>query len=137
MDLTYIDKLVDVDKYYLYYKNKPILSAPNLKKLKQEIKEKINSPEKDQKVFVIGFGINDDDKKNLFTISCVKFTITKKLALINEKDDQGQTITYSKSQLEKRKFKLSDIVKIIKAIDNNKISFEKSFVPITDILKKE
>lgn len=31
MDLTYIDKLVNVDKYYLYYKNKPMLSAPNLK----------------------------------------------------------------------------------------------------------
>lgn len=134
MDLKYIDKLIDVDKYYLYYKNEPILSAENLKKLKQDIKENINAPKKDIKVFVVSFGKNKN-KDKLFIINCTKFTLTKKLALVIEENDFGQTITYSESQLDKKKFKLSDILKIIKAINDDKISFEKSSVPINDILK--
>ena len=49
-------------------------------------------------------------------------------------DDIGQSITYSKKELEKKKFKLSDVIKIIKAIDGDKISFEKSSVSISDVL---
>lgn len=133
MDLKYIDKLLDVDKYYLYYKGKPILSAETMTKLKKKIKENIDPPEKEIKVFVLSFG-KHKNKKNLFIVNCTGFTITKKLSLVMTDDDIGQTITYSEEELEKRKFKLSDIQKIIKAINNNKISFEKLSVSITDVL---
>jgi hypothetical protein len=109
------------------------LSAQNLKQLKQEIKNNIDPPTKDIQVHVVNFG-KTKNKDRLFVINCVGFTITKKLFLIMDDDNIGQTITYSKKELEKKKFKLTDIIKIIKAIDGDKISFEKSSVSISDIL---
>lgn len=135
MDLNYINKLIDVEKYYLYHEYKPILSANNLKQLRQEIKNNINPLKKDKKMFVVHFGINDDNNKKMFVINCVQYTLTKSLTLVIKDDDYGQTIIYSKKELEKRKFKLTDIVKIMKAIDENTISFELSYVPIKDIIK--
>ena len=51
-------------------------------------------------------------------------------------DDIAQTISYSKEELNKYGFKKSHITKIIKAIQNDLISYENSSVPITDVLKK-
>lgn len=133
MDLDYIDNIVDTEKYYLYYKNKPILFSSNMKNLKAEIKKNVNEPKDDTKVYVVNFG-KSDNKNKLFIVHCFRFTITKKLALVARDDDTGQIITYSKKQLEERKFKLSDILKIIKAIESDNVSFEKQSIPITKIL---
>ena len=46
MSLEYINELVDIDKYYLYYEYQPILSSDNLKQLRQEIKKKSYHPKK-------------------------------------------------------------------------------------------
>jgi len=82
-------------------------------------------------MFVVHFGINKNNEDKLFIVNCVKYTITTNLTLTIKDDDFGQTITYSKKELKKRKFKLSDIVKIMKAIDKNKISLGLSFVSIS------
>lgn len=128
MKLDYIHDLIDTDNYYLYYKNKLLLSANTMKKLKEQIKEEINEPSKDIKVFVISFGIYEQSTKP-FRITCSQFTLTPRLSLVVKSDDMSQIITYSKDD----KFKLSHIVKIIKAIKDDKISFEKASVPISDV----
>ena len=50
MSLEYINKLVDIDKYYLYYEYQPILSSDNLKQLRQEIKKKKSSQKRHKNV---------------------------------------------------------------------------------------
>lgn len=134
MDLKYIDNILDYDKCYLYYKNKPILSASNIKNLKQEIKKHIDSPDKDIKVFIVSFN-KSARRDKMFMVSCFQSTITTKLSLVDEDDDNGKIITYSKKELEKRKFKLSDVVKIIKAIKNRRISFSSAKTSISEILE--
>ncbi len=133
VNLDYIDDLVDINKYYLYYKGKPILSAVGLKNLKAKIKSEIDAPKEKIKVFVIDFGKFSDDKQ-LFTMGCYRSTITPKLALIADKDDSGQNIVYSKKELEKRQFKLSDIKKAIKLITDENMNGETN-MSITDLLK--
>jgi hypothetical protein len=133
MDLDYIDDILDMDKCYLYYKNKPILSATNIKNLDKEIKKNIEPPDKDIKVFVVSFN-KTKNKDKIFMVNCFQSTITKKLSLIDEDDDNGKIITYSKKELEKRKFKLSDVLKIIKAIQKHKISFSTAKSSISEIL---
>lgn len=133
MNLDYIDELVDTNKYYLYYKGKPILSAVGLKNLKIKIKNEIDEPKEKIKVFVINFG-KSTNSKQLFTLGCYRSTITPKLALIADKDDLGQNIIYSKKELEKRKFKLSDIKKAIKLIKEEKMNGEISMT-ITQLIK--
>jgi hypothetical protein len=111
MDLDYIDDIIlDMDKCYLNYKNKTILSATNIKNLDKEIKKSIEPPDKDIKVFVVSFN-KTKNKDKIFMENCFQSTITKKLSLIDEDDDNGKIITsYSKKELEKRKFKLSDVL---------------------------
>ena len=101
MNLDYIDKLVDTDKYYLYYKNKPILYADNFKKLEREVKDNISAPAKETQVFVVHFG-KSKNKNRLFVVNCRAFTITTKLYLVAREDDYGQSITYSDIELNKK-----------------------------------
>lgn len=90
MDIDYIDELVDTDKYYLYYKNKPILSAIGMKNLKLEIK-KLEAPKDKIKVHIVNFSKTNNTKK-LFIMGCYRFTITQKLVLLSDKDDLGQNL---------------------------------------------
>jgi hypothetical protein len=133
MNLDYIDELVDVDKYYLYYKNKPILSALGLKNLKSKIKSEIDAPKDKIKVYVINFKKTTSNKQ-LFMIGCYRSTLTSNLALITDKDDLGQNITYSKTELENRKFRLTDIKKAIKLITEENMKGETN-MSITQLIK--
>jgi hypothetical protein len=135
MDLEYIDDILDRDKSYLYYKNKPILSASNIKNLKLDIKKHIDPPDVNIKVFIVSFNKSANVDK-MFMVSCFQSTITTKLSLVDKDDDNGKIITYSKKELEKRKFRLSDVTKIISAIKNNKISFSSAKTSISEILEK-
>ena len=133
MNLDYIDELVDIDAYYLYYKNKPILSATGLKNLKSKIKKDIDAPKDKIKVFVVNFNKTTNDNQ-LFMIGCTRCTITPNLALSVEKDDLGQNITYSKAELKKRKFKLTDIKKAIKLITDENMNGETN-MSITQLIE--
>jgi hypothetical protein len=136
MDLEYIDELVDIDMCYVYYKNKPILQGMTIKSVQKEIKKKIDPPKKDIKIFVISFG-KSKNKEKMFFVNCSESTITPDLNLIADKYDKSKMITYSKAELEKRKFKVSDIVKIIKAVKNSTISMSTLKSSITDVLKAQ
>ncbi len=118
MDLSYIHELVDMDKYYLYYKDEPILSAQGMKALKAELKEKVEPPEENRKVFVVSFGFRIYDEKYPFMVACYGFTITKNLGLFITRDNIGFNFVYSKKDLSERRFKLSDVIKIIHWIQN-------------------
>ena len=73
--------------------------------------------------------------KKFFFIVIIFVVITPKLLLIADDDGIGRTIIYSKKELEKKKFKLADINKIVKAIENDTILVNDMTVSISDIPK--
>jgi hypothetical protein len=69
------------------------------------------------------------------TIICNQFTLTPDLEIKQLSDDGGQTITYTTEELETRRFHMTDVLKIIKAVKNKTISFVPGKkVTITDVL---
>jgi hypothetical protein len=133
MNLDYIDELVDIDMCYVYYKYKPILQGMTIKSVQKEIKKNIDPPEEDKQIFLISFG-KSKNKEKLFFIHCEESTITTDLGLFTSARHKGKMITYSKEELTKRKFRKSDIVKIIKAVNKSTISMSTSKSSITDVL---
>lgn len=133
MDLKYIDDLLDCDKCYLYHKSKPILSASNIGNLRKEIKQFVEAPNENIKVHIVSFN-KTTNKEQMFMVSCFQSTITPKLFLVDQDDDGGNIITYSEKELQLRRFRVSDVVKIIKAITNHKISFSSSKSSVSEIL---
>ena len=131
--MSIIDDSIDMSKYHLFKNGKSILMEPTLSKLKKSIKENIKPPTKNTKVYVVNFFVQANAKYPL-KIFCVQFTITPTNALVAKDDDIGQTIFYSNDELLKYKFKKNHIQKIIKAIKNDLISYEKSYVSITDVI---
>lgn len=130
-----IDKLYDMSQMHLF-KNPSstyILGEKTLPKLKKAIKENIKTPANDVKVYLIRFKINLDDKYPL-RISLAPYIITDKLNLIMDYDKVALTIEYSKNEFEKYGFDKTHIKKIIKAIKNNKVSFNELTDNITNIL---
>lgn len=124
----YSDKCI-----YLYYKNKPILTAKNIKELKQSIKDNIKNPNKDIKVFTITFVYNTNPKK-VFRINCAEKTITTELDLVTRDFDLGQSIIYSDKELEKFGFKKNHLTSIIKLIKNGDMPYDVMQVSITKII---
>jgi hypothetical protein len=118
------------------FKNKPILQGMTLNDVKKEIKKNIDSPKKDKTIFLISFG-KSKNKEKMFFVHCEESTITTDLGLITSARHKGKMITYSRDELKKRKFKVSDIVKIIKAVKNSTISMSTPKSSITDVLKAQ
>jgi hypothetical protein len=131
-----IDSILQTQTYHIFYKNKHLkqLSTPIPKKLDQLVKENVNPPKTNKKVFLIRIKSNPTNPKSKLIISCSQQTITSKLAIVAEKGDYFITVKYSEEELEKYGFKLSHIKKIIKALESHKVSLEKSFITITEIL---
>jgi hypothetical protein len=141
--MTLIDKSIDISVYHMFKNNKSVLTAKTLTDLKKEIKEHVKPPSKNVKVFVMDFYLskeneNKNENKKIdrsFTIICGQYTVTPKLGLVMTDDDHAQTISYTKEEFNKYGFKKSHIIKIIKAFQNDLISYENSNMPITDVLK--
>jgi hypothetical protein len=127
--------ILDPTKVHLFVANELIASVKTLKLLKGYVKENYDEPKKNIKGYIIRFNI---DKKNkiLLHIELTQVTITPKLFIGPKDDDAFQTFTYTKEELIKYGFKLSQIKKMIKAIKNNTISFEKSSISITELIIK-
>ena len=129
-------KTIDLAKFHLFKNNTSLLEEVNMTKLKKSIKENVNPPAKNTKVWVANFSV-DIEKKNPFSIIIGQYTLTPKLALVSKEDDRVQTITFSEDELKKYKFKVKYIGNIIESFKNNKISFAKLSIPISDILEKK
>jgi hypothetical protein len=135
-----IDSILQTQTYHIFYKNKLLkqLSSPIPKKIDQLIKENVNPPKTNKKVFLIRIKSNLSNlsnSKSKLIISCSQQTITSKLEFTAEKGDYFITVKYSQEEFEKYGFKLSHIKKIIKALETRKISLEKNCISISEILK--
>lgn len=131
-----IDSILQTQTYHIFYKNKHLkqLSASTPLKVKTLIKENVNPPKTNKKVFTIRIKSNPTDSKSRLMITCIQQTITPNLSLTIEKSDHMITVKYSEEELEKYGFKLAHIKKIIDALKNHKVSLEKNFINITEIL---
>ncbi len=145
MNILYMDKLnkkineikdvLDPSKDHMFISNELILSEKTTKALKEQLKKNFEPPTKNIKGYIIRI---DLDKKNKIplNINCGQVTITPKLFIGPKDDDTFQTFTYTIDELIKYGFKLSQIKKMIKAIKNNTISFQKASISITELLSK-
>ena len=113
------------------------MNEKTLSLLKKSIKNDVKNPSKDIKVFIVGFSIfekNIENKKPVFHIQCVQYTITSKLNLICKEDDFGYTFTFSSEELLKYGLKSSYIPKMINAVKNNLVNFSKDSISFTEFL---
>jgi hypothetical protein len=129
-----ITKLINIKEYHIFINNKIVVSAKTLPGLKKKIKEDFDNPNKDIKCFIVSLSLDINYKYPLM-INCSSYTITPRLSLISTDDDVSQTFTFSKKELEEYSFKISYIKKIIKVLEKDLISFEKSSIPITNVFK--
>jgi hypothetical protein len=131
-----IDDSYDMKQIHLFKKSslKYILGDKTLPKLKKLIKENVNTPTKDIKVYLIKFKFSPDNEYPL-RISVAPYIITDKLNLIMDYNNVALTIKYSTNELKKYGFNHNHINKIIKAIKNNKISYKNLTESITNILE--
>ena len=133
MGIGLIDQTYDMSNYHLFKNNKSILEASTITNLKKAIKENIEPPKSDTKVFVISFSIDPKYKFPLIIV-CGQYTLTDKLTLVMKDDDTSITITYTKDELKKYGFKSNHINKIIKAIKLDLVSYEDFRDSITHVL---
>lgn len=131
-----INKKIDTKKYHIFYKNKHLkqLSSPTIKKLEENIKEQIQKPRKNKKIHIIRIKLNENSDKKIITIVCTQNTIDSDLNVFTDTDDNAVTVIYSKNDFDKYDFDLSHIKKIINALKNDKIDYEKQFINISEIL---
>ena len=130
-----INKVLQPSMSHLFVGNELVASEKTAKLIKQYVKENYEPPKKNIKGFIIRITIDIKDKTPIY-INCVENTITPKLSIGPSGDDAFQTFTYTKDELIDNGFKMTHIKKMMKAIKNNLISFEKSSISITELLKK-
>jgi len=130
-----INKVLQPSMSHLFVGNELVASEKTAKLIKQYVKENYEPPKKNIKGYIILISIDIKDKFPVH-INCVENTITPKLSIGPKDNDASQTFTYTKDELINNGFKMSHIKKMMKAIKNNLISFEKSSISITELLKK-
>ena len=132
--LDKLEKKYEPKKEFIYHKNKVIVDGKNMVELQKNIKQSIKNPSKDIKIFIISFGYNKNSKTP-FRINCVQYTITPKLNLVSRERDFGQSITYTKEELEKYGFNNKYLFKIIKGIKEGNIPIGKMGISISEVIK--
>jgi len=129
-----IKKVIDPTKDHLYVGGERVASEKTLKKIKEYVKTEFDPPKKNLKGFLIKFNIKNTSKL-FMNVTCTQITITPKLFIGASDDDMFQLFTYSSDEIKKYGFKKSHIKYMMKAIKNDLISFEKSKITITELLK--
>lgn len=133
MDPDKINKLIDTSKIHVFYKNKELkqLAEKTIGKVGEAIKNNVNPPKSDKTVYLIKISVNPKAKRKIIII-CTQYTINKKLNL--NPNITGATFEYSQEDIDKYGFKLSHINKIIKALGNDDIDYDKDFISIGEII---
>ncbi len=133
-----IDSILSLDCYHVFYKGKELKqlvhNTPN--EVKKKIKEYVNPPKTDKKVYFVKLKYIPDSEKKLLMITCCKYTITPKLLLAQKKNDDCFTIIYSGEEYKKYKFNLTHIKKIINKIKKEELDVEFQFINISEILEQ-
>jgi hypothetical protein len=129
-----IKKVIDPTKDYLYVGGEIVAYDKTFKKIKEYVKSEYDAPKKNIKGFLIKFNIKKTSKI-LMNVKCTQITITPKLFIGPVDDDMFQVFTYSPDEIKKHGFKKSHLKYMMKSIKNHLISFEKSRITITELLK--
>ncbi len=129
-----IKKVIDPTKEHLYVGGDLIASDKSIKKIKEFVKEEFDPPKKNIKGYLIKINVKKTSKI-FMTITCTQITITPKLFIGTTDDDMYQVFTYSTEEIKKHGFKKSHMKYMMKAIKNNLISFEKTRITISELLK--
>ena len=129
-----VNKVIDPTKDHLYVGGDLIASDKSFKKIKDYIKSDFDPPKKNIKGYIIKLNIKNTSTI-FMNVSCTQITITPKLYIGAKDDDMFQIFSYSPNEIKKFGFKKSHLKYMIKAIKNDLISFEKSRVTITELLK--
>lgn len=132
-----IDSVLTTELYHVFYKNKELkpLMQKTISGVEKAIKENVNPPSTDKKVYLIKIRYSPNTEKKTLLLSCCKNTITPKLLLAKKKDDDCFTILYSKKEYKKFGFEISHIKKIINKINKEELDIEQQFINISEILE--
>lgn len=132
-----IDSILDTNYYHIFYKNKELepLAQKTPKGIEKAIKENVNPPKTDKKVYLLSVKYSPDSDKRKLIIHCSQRTITPKLVLAKYKYDDSFTIVYSIQEYKKYKFSLDHIKKIISKIKKDELDVVKQFISISEILE--
>lgn len=136
MGLKKINSILDTNYYHVFYKGNELkqLMEKTLSKLDKSIKENVNPPKTDKKVYLVDLKYNSDSNKRKLIVGCGQYTITPKLILAKGIDDDAFTIVYSEKELKDYGFTLTHIKKIITKIKKDELDVGERFINISDIL---
>lgn len=130
-----IKKVLQPSMSHLFIANELVSSNKLPKLLREDVKKNFDPPTKPIKGYIIRMKI-DKNEKHIISINCIQVTINEKLNIKSLEGDGFQTFTYTSEEILKNGFKMSHIKKMIKAIKNHTVKFDKSFISITELLKK-
>jgi len=135
--MSNIDNTYDMSKIHLLKmgNTKSYLSEKTFSKLKKAIKENVQPPNKNIRVFIMDFIYKPESDTYPLRIVSSPFTLTPKLAVVSEDDDIGLTIKYTQDELKKYGFKKEHIKRIMKAIEDETASYINFSDNITHILE--
>lgn len=131
-----IDDILSTEYYHIFYKNKELkpLMQKTIPKVEKAIKENVNPPKTNKKIYIVSLKYKPDSVKKRLIISCGQNTITPKLNLAMDKNDDIFTIIYSSDEFKKFGFELTHIKKIINKIKKEELDVEEQFINISQIL---
>ena len=129
-----IKKILQPSMSHLFVGNELVSSHKLPKLLRDDVKKNFDAPKKPIKGYIIRMKI-DKNIKSIISINCDQVTINEKLIIKSLESDGFQTFTYTTDELIKHGFKMSHIKKMMKAIKNHTVKFDKSFISITELLK--
>ena len=92
-----INSILKTEQYHVFYKNKELkpLAHKTQSGVEKAIKENVNPPKTDKKVYLVKIRHLPDIEKKYILLSCCKNTITPKLLLTKKKDDDCFTTSNS------------------------------------------
>jgi hypothetical protein len=123
MDLVDYENDGRVEIYNL--KKELIATGKTISEVEDYLKENVKPPKTNKQVIYVKYGIKRKWSKHNnkpFLVSVDFITITPKLEIIQTKEDKGKVIHWTTEDLLKYGFKRSYLSKIIKAIQQRKIS---------------
>lgn len=132
-----IDSILDTNYYHIFYKNKELkpLSQTIIPKVEKAIKEYVNPPKTNKKIYLVRLKYNQDSEQKKLIINCSQRTITPKLILAKDKYDDSFSIIYSTEEYNKYKFSLDHIKKIISKIKKDLLDVSVQTINISEILE--
>ena len=132
-----IDSILNTNYYHIFYKNKQLkpLAQKTIPNVKKAIKENVNPPKTDKKIYMVRIKYNPNSNKIKLMINCSQNTITSKLVLATDRYDDSFNIVYSTEEYKKYKFSLDHIKKIISKIKKDELDIVKQFISISEILE--